>query len=112
MKASSLKHPWKYSVILHSNVSPMDVEFMETYSGKITHENGTSHLHFFCSEVNAENHLYLEMTCFLPNKKELMKIRIPHGLVLMIFDPTTHKNPFGFISPEKAVEPRHVKMTR
>ena len=86
----------KHSVIL--NTAYPYPKLLEQFCTKINSMDGSPLLHLWCSEINTEHHIYLQVVAHVPNTnvEETLNLKIPHHFVLVISDPLPKDKVLGF----------------
>lgn len=95
----------KYSVILNFSSGLSYPKLFDLLCNKIISTDGSYLLHFWCSKVNADHPLYLEIVSHKPDDDTPLskddpgfRLRIPHHMVLLIADPPVKSKVLGFSS--------------
>lgn len=84
-------------IILSDSVTDHDLEWLVYFSFEMTSQSGLVRRFLRCSEVDASHHIYIQAKTLLPNHLVYADLRIPHHLVLMIWDDPEEKQ-LGFLS--------------
>jgi len=86
----------QFSVILKSNLPPLEFELFSHYARRVVSESGEELLHFACTKIDDGHHYYLNIESFLPGTDITDSLKIPHQYVLFISG-GEDRRPIGFI---------------
>lgn len=74
-----------YTVVLRSDLPPLEKEFLEQLCFKVTSKDDSFLLVFRCTEVDTSHHYFINMETFKSKKDEFtMPIQVPLHYVILI----------------------------
>lgn len=75
----------KYEVLLHPGLPEAHIEIFRRLCFPVGAIEGADLLVFRCTQIDISHHMYIEMECTVPNREGTHSVKIPHGMVQMIW---------------------------
>ncbi|MDF2435261.1 MAG: hypothetical protein JWP44_4892 [Mucilaginibacter sp.] len=73
-----------YSVVLRSDIPPLERELLEHFCAKIISRSGEPLLHFLCTKIDLSHFHYIAMETFTSGAEDTHPVHVPHQYVLLI----------------------------